>query len=57
MMVADMVYDGASLVLWHRYAGPVCAGGEKAELCESIQKITAHLGGPAVPRPTCTGGK
>jgi heterodisulfide reductase subunit C len=44
MMVADMAYDGASLVLFHRYLGPVCANGDKAELCESIQTITAHLG-------------
>ncbi|MEO7331190.1 MAG: (Fe-S)-binding protein, partial [Minicystis sp.] len=46
MMLADMIYDGASLVLWHRYAGPVCASGTEADLCESIQKITAHFGGP-----------
>ncbi len=45
MMTADMVYDGASLVLWHRWAGPACAGGD-AELCHSITKIVAHFGGP-----------
>ena len=46
MMTADMVYDGASIVLWHRWAGPACAGGD-AELCASVTKIVAHFGGAA----------
>ncbi len=43
MMLADMMYDGASLVLLHRYAPTVCAGGQ-AELCQSVSTIIAPLG-------------
>ncbi|MFO0760553.1 MAG: heterodisulfide reductase-related iron-sulfur binding cluster [Byssovorax sp.] len=44
MMLADMLYDGASMVLFHTYQGPVCANPDQADLCESIQTITAHFG-------------
>ncbi|MBK9260171.1 MAG: (Fe-S)-binding protein [Polyangiaceae bacterium] len=44
MMVADMVYDGASIVLHHQ-ALPQCIGGNLEDVtCESIRKITAPLG-------------
>lgn len=46
MMVADLIYDGASSVLWHRYADVQC-NGQSAELCHRIQMLTAHYGGPA----------
>jgi Fe-S oxidoreductase len=45
MMVADMVYDGASLVLWHR--GAAACSGVDADTCERVHKLTAHFGGPA----------
>src|SRR5262249_23140675 len=45
MMLADIVYDGASLVLWHRYADMPCAPSDTA-LCDKVQLITAHFGGP-----------
>jgi Fe-S oxidoreductase len=46
MMVADMVYDGASLALWRHHAKLTCAPGDTA-LCERIARLTAHYGGPA----------
>ncbi|APR85704.1 Fe-S oxidoreductase [Minicystis rosea] len=46
MMVADMIYDGASLVLWQKHATLKCAAGDTG-LCERIAKLTAHFGGPA----------
>jgi Fe-S oxidoreductase len=46
MMIADMMYDGASIVLWHRYSvGPACAE-QGVELCHRIQTVVAHFGGP-----------
>ncbi len=43
MMVADMMYDGASAVLHAKYAGAEC--NELSEqLCNRIQVVTAHLG-------------
>lgn len=48
MMVADMVYDGAAMVLHHR-SFPNCTGSNLQDVaCASIQKITAPLG----PKPT-----
>jgi Fe-S oxidoreductase len=46
MMVGDMVYDGASIVLHAKHLAPVC-GGKDTELCASIQTVTAHLGAPS----------
>ena len=46
MMVADMIYDGASLVLWQKHAALTCSAGDTG-LCERIAKLTAHFGGPA----------
>jgi len=48
MMVADMLYDGAAMVLHHR-AFPNCTGGNLQDVaCATVQKITAPLG----PKPT-----
>jgi Fe-S oxidoreductase len=44
MMISDMLYDGASLVLWHRQASLSCAG-DGAEMCERVQTISAHFEG------------
>ena len=46
MMVADMLYDGASIVLWQQHANMTCAPGD-ASVCERIANLTAHFGGPA----------
>jgi Fe-S oxidoreductase len=46
MMLGDMLYDGASLVLWRRYAGMTCSAGDTS-VCERIAALTAHFGGPA----------
>jgi Fe-S oxidoreductase len=46
MMIADMVYDGASTVLWQRYANMTCGPANEA-LCQRIQLLTAQFGGPA----------
>ncbi len=49
MMLADMLYDGASLVLAHNYAA-MCPGGE-GDWCSSAAPIIAPLGearGPVV---------
>jgi heterodisulfide reductase subunit C len=51
MMLADMLYDGASIVLFQRYAPTVCAGGQ-TELCQSISTIVAPFG--AVPAEVST---
>ena len=45
MMLADMLYDGASLVLWHRCSDLSCAAGEAA-VCDRIRNLTAQFGGP-----------
>jgi Fe-S oxidoreductase len=45
MMLGDMVYDGASLVLWSRQASLDCASS--SELCGSVRTITAHFGAAA----------
>ncbi|MFO0587744.1 MAG: (Fe-S)-binding protein [Polyangiaceae bacterium] len=43
MMIADMMYDGASEVLHAKYAGAACS--ELSEtLCQRVQVVTAHLG-------------
>ncbi len=44
MMLADMVYDGASTVLWRRYADMTCTADDGA-LCERIHALTAQFGG------------
>jgi Fe-S oxidoreductase len=46
MMVADMVYDGASIVLWRHYAGMTCVADDGG-LCDRIRLLTAHFAGPA----------
>jgi len=46
MMVADMMYSGASIVLWRHYAGMTCSA-EDASVCTRIQALTAHFGAPA----------
>jgi Fe-S oxidoreductase len=46
MMLADMVYDGTSTVLWRRYADLRCTADD-GNLCERIATIVAPFGGPA----------
>ncbi|WP_234023989.1 (Fe-S)-binding protein [Sorangium cellulosum] len=49
MMVSDMLYDGASLALHHRWSTTTCGPGDAA-LCERIATVTAPLEGvPADP--------
>ncbi|HEY4118622.1 MAG TPA: heterodisulfide reductase-related iron-sulfur binding cluster, partial [Byssovorax sp.] len=43
MMTADMIYDGASVVLWHRYADMKCTAD--ADVCHRISLLTAHFHG------------
>jgi Fe-S oxidoreductase len=43
MMIADMVYDGASSVLYQRDWANVCHSGAE-ELCDSVTTIVAHRG-------------
>jgi len=43
MMLADMVYDGASHVLHAKYAGAAC-NQLSEQMCSRIQVVTAHLG-------------
>ncbi len=45
MMVSDMIYDGASMVLHYRYAYGNCDPADP-ELCASINTLVAHFGGP-----------
>ena len=45
MMLADMVYSGASLVLWRHYSDIQCTADE-ADLCQRVHNLTAHYGGP-----------
>jgi len=48
MMVSDILYDGATMVLHHRHGATTC--GADAGLCERIATITAPLAGtPANP--------
>jgi Fe-S oxidoreductase len=42
MMLADMMYDGASIVLHHRYAAAACA--EDADTCQRVATILAQFG-------------
>ena len=42
MMLADMLYDGASMTLHQRHASTLCGTG--AELCDSVTTVVAHLG-------------
>ncbi len=44
MMVADMVYDGASTVLFRHWSDMTCDPGEAA-VCERIHNLTAQFGG------------
>src|SRR6185437_6167417 len=44
MMLADMAYDGASLVLWRHYAGMTCTADDAA-LCTRIHNLTAVFAG------------
>ena len=43
MMLADMVYDGATIVLHHKYAALQCAADEA--LCGRVQALVAPFGG------------
>jgi Fe-S oxidoreductase len=49
MMVADMVYDGASTVLWRHWAGMTCTADD-ASTCQRIHMLTAQFAGTA-PEP------
>src|SRR5262249_15564892 len=51
MMFSDMLYDGASMVLHHRFAGVTCGGADATrglgtlasqDVCQRVQTITAH---------------
>ncbi|HVY45735.1 MAG TPA: (Fe-S)-binding protein, partial [Minicystis sp.] len=44
MMIADMVYSGASMVLWHRYRDLRC-GADDAAVCHRIAMLTARFHG------------
>lgn len=44
MMLADMVYDGASEVLHAKYAGAAACAELSENLCARVQVVTAHLG-------------
>jgi len=46
MMAADMVYDGASIVLWRHWTDLQCTPDE-AGTCARIHALTAQFGGPA----------
>jgi Fe-S oxidoreductase len=45
MMLADMVYDGGSIVLWHKWSDMKCTADDAA-VCHRIAALTAHFGGP-----------
>ncbi len=50
MMVADMLYDGAAMVLHHQ-AFPTCTGSNLEDVaCDTVRKIVAPLG-PAPTKP------
>lgn len=46
MMLSDMMYDGASMVLHHRHAYEKCNAAADPVLCGRIQTLVAHFGGP-----------
>src|SRR5262249_30978966 len=48
MMIADMVYDGASIALQHGYASFGCerAVGEGADACAQARTVLAHFAQP-----------
>lgn len=49
MMVSDMLYDGASMVLHHRWSTAACGPADPA-LCERVATVTAPFAGvPADP--------
>jgi Fe-S oxidoreductase len=50
MMLADMMYDGASEVLYRQHALKVCQAGTEP-LCSRVSTIVAHLG-PQAPAAT-----
>jgi len=50
MMIADMIYDGASIAIYRHHAGLTCAAAD-ASLCERIAKLTAHFGTATVEAP------
>ncbi|HEX7603965.1 MAG TPA: heterodisulfide reductase-related iron-sulfur binding cluster, partial [Polyangiaceae bacterium] len=43
MMLGDMIYDGASMALWHKQASLNCAAS--LETCARVQTLVAHYGG------------
>lgn len=45
MMVSDMAYDGAAIVLRHHYRD-ICAGAGGPEICGSVAKIVAPFSSP-----------
>lgn len=55
MMIADMLYDGASLALLRHHTHLKCAPGDAA-VCERIARLTAHFGGPATAHEVAAGG-
>jgi Fe-S oxidoreductase len=50
MMLTDMLYDGASEVLFQRYWAEACGKGGNPEACANITTVVTHLG----PMPTAT---
>lgn len=51
MMLADMMYDGASEVLHHKHALDACRAGKEL-LCTRVSTIVAHLGPAAAGAPS-----
>lgn len=45
MMLSDMAYDGAAIVLRHHYEG-VCTGASGPEICGTVAKIVAPFSSP-----------
>lgn len=45
MMISDMAYDGAAIVLRHHYA-ELCTSGDAAEICGTVGKIVAPFASP-----------
>jgi len=45
MMISDMAYDGAAIVLRHHHA-ELCGAGSSAEICGTLDKIVAPFASP-----------
>jgi Fe-S oxidoreductase len=50
MMIADMLYDGASIALEHGYRAYGCAAAGAPEICGGVDTVLAHLG--SLPKQT-----